>query len=44
MAISNTNSNNERFLESIKHVHERIDRGVLSTLATNTVEKVVSSV
>jgi len=25
VAISNTNSNNERFLESIKHVHERID-------------------
>ena len=25
VAISNTNSNNERFLDSIKHVHERID-------------------
>ena len=25
VTISNTNSNNERFLDSIKHVHERID-------------------
>ena len=25
VAISNTNVNNERFLDSIKHVHERID-------------------
>ena len=25
VALSNTNSNNERFLDSIKHVHERID-------------------
>ena len=25
VTISNTNINNERFLESIKHVHERID-------------------
>lgn len=25
VTISNSNSNNERFLDSIKHVHERID-------------------
>ena len=26
VTISNANSNNERFLDSIKHVHERIDQ------------------
>lgn len=40
VAISNTNVNNERFLDSIKHVHERIDHTAkdIETLKTHHAE------
>lgn len=40
VAISNTNVNNERFLDSIKHVHERIDHTTkdIETLKTHHAE------
>lgn len=40
VAISNTNVNNERFLDSIKHVHERIDNTArdIETLKTHHAE------
>lgn len=40
VAISHSNSNNERFIDSIKHVHERIDHTAkdIETLKTHHAE------